>query len=684
MKITQRHFRLTAVAAALTAMFGGALADDEVDELIEPESTISVGVGNWSGDRKQTGVYDGMQEGKTYGLIDAEIVKRDNETGTWYKLQASGLGLDNREISAEYLRQGNLGIKLDYDRISRDDPKTILTRLQGGGTTVQTTNAGASYDPKLGTVREQTGLSIYKSLLPGLDFNLSFKNEEKTGQRQWSKGSAIDFTIEPIDANTRQLEASLSYATKEFQIQGGYYGSWYDNQYKQIIVDGSNYMSVPLDNQAHQLFLNGGYNFTKSTRATFKLEYSRASQNDSLLPTPGNAANATLPGAPDKLDAKVVTTLAQFGLTSRPIKDLTLNANLRYHDMKDKTPVATFSTNGTSPDYTAFSYRTLTGKLEGTYRLDENYSLSAGLEDKRQDRGMPVRVSGATKQFVVPMRKEVDELTSRVELRRSLSDTLNGSIAYLNARRTGKGDMWANVSAGGGLTDYRNSINPLHIADRKRDKLRLAIDWAPIDALSLQLNAEESRDRYENSAARPFGLNKGTARLYGVDAAYTVSEKLKLSAWYSYDQSKADQLAYRNDSSTTKDYDLEETGHSFGLGLRAEATSRLNLGADLEWFNSRSKYRQTLTNPPAPPLANFTYGVPDIQNTHLRLGLFSLYALDRHADLRLDFIHERWKTDDWSWTFANGQPFSYNGTTFIIEPKSSTSFIGARYIYKFQ
>lgn len=678
MKIEHRHFRLTAVAAALTAISGGALADDEVTELIEPESTISIGVGNWSGERKQPGVYDGMQAGKTYGLIDAEIIKRDNETGTWYKLTIGDLGLDNREISAEYLRQGNLGIKLDYDRISRDDPKTILTKLQGAGTAVQTTNTGVAYDPKLGTVREQTGLSIYKKLLPGLEFNLNFRNEEKTGQRQWSKGSAIDFTVEPIDANTRQLEASLGYATQEFQIQGGYYGSWYDNQYKQVVVDTSNYMSVPLDNQAHQLFLNGGYNFTKSTRGTFKLEYSRASQNDTLLRSPD-----TIAGAPDKLDAKVVTTLAQLGLTSRPIKDLTLNANLRYHDMKDKTPVATFSTNNTAPDYAAFSYRTLTGKLEGTYRLDENYSLSAGLEDKRQDRGLPVLVSGATKQFVVPMRKQLDELTGRLELRRSLSDTLNGSIAYLNSRRTGKGDVWANVSAGGGLTDYRNSVNPLHIADRKRDKLRLAGDWAPTDALSLQFGVEESRDRYENSAARPFGLHQGTARLYSVDAAYTVSEKLKFNAWYTYDQSKADQLAYRVDSSTTKDYDLEETGHSFGLGLRAEASSRLNLGADLEWFNSRSKYQQTLTNPPGPQ-TNFTYGVPDIQNTHLRLGLFSLYALDKHADLRLDLIHERWKTDDWSWTFANGQNFSYNGTTFIIDPKSSTSFIGARYIYRFQ
>lgn len=691
MNMTQRQFRLTAVAAALMTVFGVALADEEdVAALIEPDSTVSIGIGNWSGDRHQQGIYDGMRDGKAYGLIDAEVNKRNNETGTWLKLKATDLGLDNREIKGEYLRQGDLGVALEYNRITRDDPKTYRTNLLGAGTDRQIYNTGApAYDLKLGTTREQTNVSVYKNLLPGLDFNLSFKNEEKTGMRQWdrgwSPGSNPDFIAEPIDANTRQVEASLSYTTKQFQIQGGYYGSWYDNKHKQVIASDFaapatlQYMSVPLNNEAHQLFLNGGYNFTKATRGTFKLEYSEASQNDNLPRTFGSVADATPASAPSSLNAKVVTTLAQVGLTARPIKDLSLNANLRYHDVNDKTPVSTFSSNNSSPDYTAFSYRTITGKLEGTYRIDGNYSLTAGVEDKHQDRDLPVLANGAAKGIVVPMRRQINELTSRLELRRSLSDTMNGSISYVNANRTGGGDAPANVNVASNLT---NSTNPMHIADRKRDKVRLAVDWAPTDALSFQFSAEEGRDRYDNGD-RPYGLEKGTARLYGIDAAYTLSEKVKLNAWYAYDQSKAEQRAYRIASLTTKDHDLEETGHSFGLGLRAEATSRLNLGANLEWFHSVSKYQQTLSNTPAAQ-ANYTYGLPDIRNTHLKLSMFSLYALDKQSDLRLDLIHERWKSDDWSYTFANGQAFSYNGTTFIADPKQISNFIGARYIYKFQ
>lgn len=698
MFMTQKQFRLSAVAAALMAVFGSALAeDDEIAALIEPDSSVSIGVGNWSGDRAQQGMYDGMRDGKAYGLIDAEVNKRDNDTGTWLKLKTNNLGLDNREIKGEYLRQGNVGISAEYNRITRDDPKTISTRLQGVGTTTQVENGLPAFtNLTLGTVREQTNLSFYKNLQPGLDFNLNFKNEDKKGDRLHSRGNAFQFVAEPINANTRQLEASLSYATKQFQLSGGYNGSWYDTKNGMLTVTTlpatKTYLTQGLDNQAHQLFLYGGYNFSKTTRGTFKLERAVATQNDFLATSavPGLA----LAGAPDRLNGKVVTTLVQFGLSARPIKDLSLNANLRYHDVDDKTPVATYSTGGDAPDYMAYSYRTITGKLEGTYRLDQNYSLTAGLEDKRQDRSVPLLKNGTEKNVVVPLRRQLDELTSRLELRRSLSETLNGSVSYLNARRTGGENKRGKAGADGAfLLDLYNTINPLNTADRTRDKLRITFDWAPTEALSLQFTAEESRDKYESSAASPYGLNKGTGRLYSIDASYVVSEKMKLNAWYSYDQNGSKQVAYRSNGSggnqpANKYYDLEDTGNSFGLGLRAEATSRLNLGADLELFHSVSKYQQQIAplNGAAPVAeANFVTGVPDIRSDRLRLSMFSTYALDKQSDVRLDVIHERWKTNDWTWTFANGSSLADpGGTRYLSDPKQISNFIGARYIYKFQ
>lgn len=698
MFITRKQFRLTAVAAALTAAFGTSFADDEITALTEPESSLSIGIGSWTGDRKQHGIYGGMRDGKAYGLIDADIVKRDNETGTWYKFRASDLGIDgSREIGGEYLRQGNIGIKLEYNEISRDDPKTILTTHTGKHDTTQYETGSPMHSVQLGTVRKQTNLDVYKNLLPGFDFNLSFRNERKEGARLISRGDAFRFVTEPIDSTTRQLEARLSYTTRTFQLQGGYNGSWYqtDNRFTTILpvatpTGTSGYLSQGLDNEAHQLFLNGGYNFTDTTRATVKLERSWAKQDDNLA-QPGGIINP----APKRLNAKVVTTLAQVGLSARPIQDLSLNANLRYHDIDDRTPVITTNGAGTAPHYVGYSYRTFSGKLEGNYRLNDNYNLVASYEDKNQDRTVPVRLNGTPKDFIVPFRKKLDERTSRIELRRSLSETMNGSISWQHADRSGGRYQLATVTddTGGGLADMRNITNPMSVADRKRNKLRGVFDWAPTEALSLQVAVEESRDRYDNDAPRSFGLDRGEARLLSLDASYTLSDKIKLTAWYAYDRTRAEQRAYRSAGSggnqpAVKDYDLVDTGHSFGAGIRAEASSSLHLGGDLEITRHVSKFGQDIMplagGAPAAE-AGFNTGVGNIHSNSLRLSLFASYALSKESNLRFDFIHSRWKTDDWTWTFANGNPLvDAGGSTYLVDPKEVENFFGMRYVYKFQ
>jgi predicted CXXCH cytochrome family protein len=100
----------TALYAALAGACGLAFAQ-------EPTGSVSVGAGYWSGDRPRWGVYDGMHEEGAYLLLDGYFRRRDDATGTWLRLDASNLGLDTREIRAEWLRQGNMGLFLEYSRM---------------------------------------------------------------------------------------------------------------------------------------------------------------------------------------------------------------------------------------------------------------------------------------------------------------------------------------------------------------------------------------------------------------------------------------------------------------------------------------------------------------------------------------------------------------------------------------
>ena len=715
MKTLHRTFRLSALSAALTLAFGPALAEDlDVDALTKPDSSISLGIGNWSGDRHQQGIHDGMRDQGIYGLFDADIAKRDDATGTWLKLKASNLGLDTREIRGDYFRQGDIGGYFEYNESKWDSPYTFNTGLQGIGTsnlTVGTTlGTFAKREVELGTKREMTRLGGFKTLAPGLELKIDFKNEEKNGTRQTGWGSAALFSVEPVDSTTRQLETILQYTGEKLQLSGGYYGSWYDNHETLVLqrlngVTGgtaANFnsvtpLSLPLGNEAHQLFLDGGYAFTPTTRGSFKVAYTRATQDESLPSYGLTGANAPFINAPSSLDGRVDTTLVQLGLSSRPIPKLSITGNLRYYDVNDKTPLKGFvgsNTTGVATVYnTPHSYTTTSGKLEATYRLPQNYSLTGGVDYSDQDRSSPK--VGAV---YVPFRTNLKEATYKLQVKRSLTDTVNGSIAYLHSKRDGSTYKEAE-------DNWENQINPMHIADRKRDKWRASLDWDPTDNLSLQFRVDHARDKYPDGG-RPYGLSNGSAELYSIDANYAFSEDWKLSAWYSYDVTKARSTNPRVTQAgvfeADKDTQLKDVGSSFGINLRGQLTARLAVGAGFDWFKSTSSFSQELTGPTTAYVAGTTGPVPDVKNRLLRFKLDGKYAIDKKSDIRFDLIHERWKTNDWIWDFADGSPFSYyngnitctgcsttpvgvrDGTTVTSDKTQNNSFIGVRYIYKFQ
>lgn len=715
---------LTVLAAALAAAFGTASAQDAtVKELTTPDSVMSVGVGAWNKNRMQQGIYDGMSKQGGYWLIDGNVRNRDAATGTWFNLNLRNLGLDTREFSIEVLRQGDVGVTLDYNRTPRMSPYFVTTGLTGFGTVNQnvstpTVTPGSGTRYELESVRENIGMSFFKRLAPGLDLNVKYSHEDKSGNRMYTRGGQPEFAPELLDSTTQQLDATINYTTERLQLSGGYNGSWYKNGVGLITSRlGANvanwyFLSQPMDNMAHQFFVNGGYNFWPGTRGTFKVAYTRATQDEHLPTSDITTAGATpLAGSPSSLNGRLDTTLIQLGWTSRVNSQLSWLANLRYHNLKDKTPQAqyvltgagTCNTTATCVDNTPLSFKTLTGKLEATYRLPEGFALIGGIDLKDQDRTVPVGAgsidaTGRDRQRYVPFRANLDETTYRLQLRRSMSETLNGSLAYMHIKRDGSAYT---------ITEEVESdeITPLHIADRKSDRWRFTLDWAPVEQFSIQFNLEDGKDKYRHDATREFGPHDGSTKIYSIDASFKASENLSLTAWWSHDKSKASQFNGRWTRGTLEheadtESHLTERGDSFGIGLRAKAMANLRWGADLQWTRNKSEYdlATTLTGLNGPNGYNTVYpasgGVPlliappDITNKLTKISLFAIYALSKNSELRYDLVHEKWRTDDWTWTLSNGAPFTFgtanDGTTVFTQPRSSTTFFGVRYSYKFQ
>jgi MtrB/PioB family decaheme-associated outer membrane protein len=750
----QFGFGRTILALAIAAIFSPAHAEDEAEmaQLTKPDTAaVTVGAGAVSGDSKNRslfGQYNGLRQDDTYLLLDLDYIKRDDASGLWTIFEGRDLGLDTREVRFLQQRQGDWKYYGEYSELVRRYPRTINTSLQGAGTTTPIVSRlpvlGTGEDLDLKTKRKGVTLGGEKWFTPNLMFEATFKNEEKDGARIFGRGFtcpsgaaptpvctalaaganqwAILLLPEPIDSTIRQFEGKLTYIGDKLALTGGYYGSFYINHNGAMTATVTGNLNNPLgnpmgqngsvpltaglrnilqlptalppDNQAHQFYLDGNYAFTPTTRANFKVAYTHATQNDDF-------ASNGLTGAPagvNNYGGVLNTTLAQLGLTARPIPKLSLNANVRYEDRKDESPLHQYNiegantfTNGT------YSLKKTSAKLEGSYQLPANLRGTLGVDYEALDRGQlsePECIDlgdgsclGDSVAGISGLRAKTNEIGYRAELRKSLSDTLSGSISYIQSRRDGSSWLRPLALPATGtiaLSDSdifsRTAIFPMLFMDRKRDKVRAMADWSPMDRLSLQFSAEGGRDRY--SAPTEKGLRDTGMRLYGVDMSYAISDAWKLSAYYTYSEQTL-HVAH----STGYIMELEDRNNTAGISLAGKPTGRFELGADVLFINDRNIYAQTLDV--AASAANVAFlaqsgGLPDVTFRDLRLKLFGKYAVQQNADVRLDIVHDRQKLNEWTWGSSNA-PFVYSdNTTVSLNPNQNVTFVSVTYTYRWR
>jgi MtrB/PioB family decaheme-associated outer membrane protein len=693
-----------AVALALALASGlaaGANEGDEIARLTRPESAVGFGIGYLDVDARRFGQYSGLNERGAYGLLDAEIVRRDDATGTWLRFTGRNLGLDSRELRFEHSRQGNWGYFVEFDQIPRFEPFIPVTAVTGIGTPNLTIPGAPTTGTavELKTRRDRLTLGFEKYFVGNLDLRVQYRNENKDGARIFGRGTTgavsgfagnFEFAPEPINSTTHQLEATVGYTGERLQLSAGYYGTAYHNQYNGLFIAGGvaalgggaspfTPIALPPDNQSHQLHLTGGYSFTPTTRGTFKLAYARATQHDPFLTAAQLAPTPLAPGIGADLQGRVDTTLAQLGLTARPLPKLSLRASVRYEDRDDKTPIRRFFNVATSTTATGDneprSIRSLAGRLEASYALPLGLRLTGGLDyDEKHRNTSSVRA--------VSHRDRTEEVAGRIELRRSMSDTVTGALAYVHSERDGSPFLITTLTTG---AVGSNLIAPVHLANRDRDKLRLALNWTPTDPLAIQLFLEEARDRYDGRDGSILGPRKGRARNYALDATYTFSENWQLTAWASRNDTRMEQATCVNASASGVcpataaqplwQANLRNLGESVGLGLRGKPYAWLEIGAELNHSDINDEYRQSALTPGASVAS-----LPDVSTKLTRLNLFAQYGMQRDSTLRLDYIYDRFSTDDWTWS-----TWRYvDGTRLLQSPTQKVHFIGLSFQHRWR
>jgi len=745
MKTSQQRLRVsrTVIALAVLAAFGQAQAQEAT-----PSSSVSIGgayVNGDSPDRARFGMYNGMREDNGYGLLDFLYSKRDPVAGLWTSIEGRNLFLDTREVNFTARKLGDWKISADYSELVRNSPYTINTGLQGAGTTTPTVvllaTPGSGQNLDLSTTRKAVTLAGSKWFGGALQFEANIKSEDKEGARLFGKGFACSatwvaagacssstshwallMTPEPVDSTINQADAKFTFATGGLLVTAGYYGNMYVNRNSYIAptVPGSLLsplgvsrtldaglrttlglpLALPPDSQSHQLYVSGNYRFTPATVATFKYARTRATQNEDF----GADGFYQAPAGRSSADAEMTTTLAQAGIKARPMPRLTLLANVRYEKKEDDTPVALYNVEGgpaTAFTNSPASKKRVNTKLEGSYLLPADFRGTLGIDLESVDHGEFTPTSAVA--GLSGLKQKTKEQGYRLELRRSMSESLTGFVSYIYSKREGD-SPWLKPTPGGlangarGVIEAnddpacvvpaapalnnciynRTGIFPNPFKDRKRDKVKALVSWVPSDALTLQFLAEKGKDELTGPSTK--GLSEATQSMYSVDASFRVSEDWSLSGYASTGKSTYD-VAH----SSAYMMKAKDTSTAFGAALKGKISDRMRLSADLTFASDKVKYPQELDqNASAANIAYLTLtgGLPDVTYKVTRLTLKGDFDLNKQSTIRALIGYEKSNFNEWTWQW-NGNSFLYSdNTTVSAQEDQNVTFVGLTYTYR--
>jgi MtrB/PioB family decaheme-associated outer membrane protein len=579
-------------------------------------------------------------------------------------------------------------------------------------------------------------------------------------------GWAMLLTPEPVNSTTKQFESKVNFTRDKLALTGGYYASFYNNSngslspnvlgtlnrgdlwtgcaltsataglgcstIQQIASSG---VALPPDNQAHQVYASGTYAYSDTTRTNFKVAFTRATQDESFTGM-GLTPAAT---APASLGGLVETKLVQLGLTMRPMSQLTVNGSLRYEDRADKTPIAVYNTNGisrnalnNSNNWGSGSQTRTTAKLDGIYRFASGYSVTVGGDWERKATPLPPSNTALFAAQVL-FRPALTETGIHGEVRKALSETLNGALGVELKQRRGGDNEWyttngvstadpatsnilvafdpANNAAAtcvqvatvpkGGWTCTAASANrvlPDMYMDRDRAKLRGNLDWEVTEQLSLQTVVEHTQDNYLRAFATPMvgvataaqgsaaalaamqpsqdiatvpGAKTIVTDSLSLDSSYIVSENWRINAFgtYSFNRWNVNKASLGDDTKTT--------AKTVGLAFNGKPTSRLSVGAELMATRDTTTFNNVVVNSTVTGAALIgtgnIAGIGTTPGNYLPEINYTTNKLNLHAEYAIDKAAAVQTAVTYQYFTTDDWQWGYNGVPFLYSDNTTVS-----------
>ena len=723
-----------AVIGALFLVTASAAPDaDRIDndakaiaELTRPQSEIEIGAGSISDGSFAAGNYTGL--GRRGGFVIGNIDLRGSQYAfgnssddrTRWRLTGTNLGLSSRSLVGEYGRQGAYRITFGFDEIPRLYADSYQTPFRGAGSanlalpagfvraadTGAMSTLGASMRPfDVEVTRKRSEISLSYWLSREWELRAGLRSDDRDGAKirgaEFGSNGGNPRSVllpEPIDSSTQLIDLSLAFSGDSQRFTLAYHGSLFKNNVGSLtwqnpytsapwvggasglptnfpLLDGRT--SVVPDNQFHQLAASGSYEFSNTTRLMVTGTRGRMTQNEAFLPYTINPGLATTALPRNSLNGLVDTTFLNARLSMRPVRNLSVNASLRYEDRDNKTPMSEYIYVGgdiqLQPQAGSNSDRLRTNlprsrrheqmTLDADYRITSTTAIKTGWERDIVKRTF-TEVERAT------------ENTYRLELRQGSMGpwTANASVALLMRRGTqylynlpylssytSPAYIDGLVAANGcavPIECVRNSPlqNKFFLADRDRQRSRILIGYMPAASISMQARLDVNRDRYPRS---PYGVTGARNWSAGVDLGYVFNDDLTATLFYTYDdqrsRERSRQIVNANtavptsaDSDWVNQFSDKTASIGFGLRYKGLLGGRLELNADAIAIRGRTPISTTV-GPAVPAVQNPATAFPDLAAHSDNINLNARYAVDRQSKVRLNYFYRRLNSADWAY-----------------------------------
>jgi len=534
----------------------------------------------------------------------------------------------------------------------------------------------------------------------------------------------------PVEYRTTRVEASGGYANDRAFINLGWALSDFDNDYQAVTYDNPFWyegvnatsgskrglweegrVSLEPSNQAWQIDLSGGMNFSKNTRLTASLVTGKHTQDDTLLPITTNPATigtadinrdgridrrddptlapAAIEGMPDSIDGTPVVgqtldassdTLAfNVAVTSRPVDGLKLTGRFRSYSYEGQEGILAV------PARTEYIESKVKLDFKGDMILHvpvdytrRNFDLEAAYDIKR---GFQIKGYYGRKSYDWEIYQDPDGNSSRDSGTRAVEGTnddtfgvsarfannglVSGRATYEHSQRRYQGEYTT------GFSGENQRVRQYDISDRDRNAFNFQVDVMPTDAVTFGIGYRYAKDDYPETE---LGLNEAKTNSFDLSVNYAANEKVNLFVYA--DRSKWDaDMHLRTKCSNCSipagfspwdvpNYDWFSTyndesvavggGVGFALGSRTSLDFLANYSRGLIEQGTQNPDTPRELNPGNPRFGTVAevalgYDFPDQKNTLVRTELKLAHQLTDMFSFGLWWLYEDFDLEDFQW-----------------------------------